>query len=222
MARLIWDALGERFYETGTSKGVLFPYINNAYATGVAWNGLIGVSENPSGAEASPLWADNIKYLNLMSAEEYAATIEAYTYPDEFAACDGSATIADGVYITQQKRRTFGFSYRTEIGNDTEGTDKGYKIHLVYGCLAAPSGKDYNTVNDTPEAMTLSWEVSTTPVEVPGLKPTSHIIIDSTKVNAEQLATFENILYGREGVGASNSRLPLPAEVATLFGAANG
>lgn len=220
--RLVWDGIGERFFETGTSKGVLFPFVNNAYSTGVAWNGLIGVSENPSGAEATALWADNIKYLNLMSAEEYAATIECYTTPDEFAVCDGSAALAEGVYITQQKRQNFGFSYQTKIGNDVDNSDHGYKIHLVYGCLAAPSGKDYNTINDSPEAMTLSYEISTTPIEVPGMKPTSHVIIDSTKVDAAKLETFENILYGRNGVGASNSRLPLPTELVTLFGAANG
>lgn len=218
MPRLTWDGLGERLYETGVSKGVLFPFANEAYTTGVAWNGLVGVAENPSGAEATPLWADNIKYLELMSAEQYGATIEAYTAPDEFAECDGSAQVSAGVYITQQKRKSFGFSYVTQIGNDIDASDHGYKIHLVYGCKAAPASKDYNTINDTPEAMTLSWEVSTTPVTVPGLKPTSHIIINSTKVDAEKLETFENILYGRAGVGGSSSRLPLPDEVITLFG----
>ena len=220
MARLVWDAIGERYFEVGVSKGVLFPYVNDSYGTGIAWNGLIGVSESPSGAEATALWADNIKYLNLMSAEEYAATIEAYTAPDEFGACDGTAEIASGVLVAQQKRRSFGFSYQTKIGNDVDNTDHGYKIHLVYGCLAAPSGKDYNTINDSPEAMTLSWEISTTPVDVPGMKPTSHIIIDSTKVDATKLESFENILYGRNGVGGSNSRLPLPTEIVTIFGAA--
>ena len=220
MSKLTWDAVGERFYETGVEQGVLFVYDNNAYGAGVAWNGLTSVSENPSGAETTTLWADDIKYLNMISAEDYAATIEAYTRPDEFAECDGTASITDGVYVTQQPRKTFGFSYVTKIGNDTEGTNKGYKIHLVYGCTAAPSSKDYNTINDSPEAMTLSWEVSTTPITVPGYKPTAHIIIDSTKVNSTKLGTFKDILYGTDGTGGSegtNSRLPLPTEVISHF-----
>lgn len=220
MSKLTWDAAGERFYETGVEQGVLFVYDNNAYGAGVAWNGLTSVSENPSGAETTTLWADNIKYLNMISAEDYAATIEAYTRPDEFAECDGTASITDGVYVTQQPRKTFGFSYVTKIGNDTEGTNKGYKIHLVYGCTAAPSSKDYNTINDSPEAMTLSWEVSTTPIVVPGYKPTAHIIIDSTKVDSTKLGTFKDILYGTDGTGGSEgttSRLPLPTEVISHF-----
>lgn len=223
MPKLTWDGIGERLFETGVEKGVLFPFENNAYATGVAWNGLIGVAENPSGAESTKLWADDIKYLNLISAEDYAATIEAYTRPDEFAECDGTTEIATGVVITQQKRKSFGFSYVTKIGNDTDGTDHGYKIHLVYGCTAAPSSKDYNTINDSPEAITLSWEVSTTPVDVPGHKPTSHIIIDSTKVDATKLAAFEDILYGSDGTGTgSSSRLPLPTEIISHFSGSAG
>lgn len=220
MPKLSWDAVGERFYETGVEQGVLFVYDNNAYGAGVAWNGLTSVSENPSGAETTTLWADDIKYLNMISAEDYAATIEAYTRPDEFAACDGTASITDGVYVTQQPRKTFGFSYVTKIGNDTDGTNKGYKIHLVYGCTAAPSSKDYNTINDSPEAMTLSWEVSTTPIAVPGYKPTAHIIIDSTKVDSTKLGTFKDILYGTDGTSGSEgttSRLPLPTEVISHF-----
>ena len=170
MPKIKWDQTGERYYETGVSKGVLYPYANNTYAKGVAWNGLINVSESPEGAEATPLYADNIKYLNLMSAEEFKATIEAYTYPDEFAACS-----------------QFGLSYQTKIGNDVD-SELGYKIHLVYGALAAPSEKAYATVNDSPEAITFSWEISTTPVEVPGFKPTASLVIDSTKVNKEKLA----------------------------------
>ena len=223
MAKLKWDSIGERFYETGVEKGVLFPYENDAYGTGVAWNGLIGVAENPSGAESTALWADNIKYLNMISAEDYGATIEAYTRPDEFAACDGTAEIATGVVATQQTRKSFGFSYVTRIGNDTDGTDKGYKIHLVYGCTAAPSSKDYNTINDSPEAMTLSWEVTTNPVDVPGHKPTAHIIIDSTKADSAKLKSFEDILYGTEGSGTTaSSRLPLPTEVISHFSGSAG
>ena len=178
--KLVWDETGKRFYETGVDHGVLYPMGDDGkYGKGVAWNGLISVSESPSGAEATPLYADNIKYLNLMSAEEFAATIEAYTYPDEFAACDGSAEVATGIMIGQQSRKTFGLAYRTVIGNDVQGNDLGYKIHLIYGCLAAPSEKGYQTINDSPEAITFSWEVSTTPVEVPNFKPTATLIIDS-------------------------------------------
>ena len=215
MSVLVWDRVGERFYETGVDHGVLYPFDNNAYGTGVAWNGLTAVNESPSGAEASPLWADNIKYLNLMSAEEFGATIEAYTYPDEFAACDGSAEIAPGVTIGQQKRKMFGFAYRTKIGNDTDGADKGYKIHLVYGALASPSDKGYNTVNDSPEAITFSWTVTTTPVNVTGFKPTAHLVIDSTKVNdAAKMKAIEDVLYGTV---AADARLPLPDEVAEII-----
>ena len=202
--KLIWDATGERFYETGTDRGVLFPFSDNAYEPGVAWNGLTGVSQSPSGAEPTPLWADNIKYLNLMSNEDFAATIEAYTYPDEFAACDGSSEIATGVFAGQQKRKRFGFSYRTRIGNDVND-DLGYKIHLIYGCLASPTEKGYSTVNDSPEAITFSWSVSTTPVEVEGHKPTACITIDSTKVTATKLANFENLLYGADDFDATKT-----------------
>lgn len=216
MPKIKWDQTGERYYETGVSKGVLYPYANNDYAKGVAWNGLTNVSESPEGAEATPLYADNIKYLNLMSAEEFKATIEAYTYPDEFAACNGEASLQNGVSIGQQKRSQFGLSYQTKIGNDVD-SELGYKIHLVYGALAAPSEKSYATVNDSPEAITFSWEISTTPVEVPGFKPTASLVIDSTKVDAEKLAAFEKILYGDD---TNEARLPLPSEVATLFNTA--
>ena len=216
MSKIKWDQTGERYYETGVSKGVLYPYANNAYANGVAWNGLINVSESPEGAEATPLYADNIKYLNLMSAEEFKATIEAYTYPDEFAACNGEASLEEGVSIGQQKRSQFGLSYQTKIGNDVD-SELGYKIHLVYGALAAPSEKAYATVNDSPEAITFSWEISTTPVEVPGFKPTASLVIDSTKVDPTKLAEFEKKLYGDETTEAT---LPLPSEVAALFNTA--
>ena len=216
MPKIKWDQTGERYYETGVSKGVLYPYANNTYAKGVAWNGLINVSESPEGAEATPLYADNIKYLNLMSAEEFKATIEAYTYPDEFAACNSEASLEEGVSIGQQKRSQFGLSYQTKIGNDVD-SELGYKIHLVYGALAAPSEKAYATVNDSPEAITFSWEISTTPVEVPGFKPTASLVIDSTKVDPTKLAEFEKKLYGDE---TNEATLPLPSEVATLFHAA--
>lgn len=222
MSKIVWDQTGERFYETGVEKGVLYPYSSSAYASGVAWNGLTAVTESPSGSEPTALYADNIKYLNLMSNEEFGATIEAYTYPDEFAACDGSASIATGVVIGQQKRSTFGLSYVTKLGNDTDGADYGYKIHLIYGALASPSEKSYATVNDSPEAITFSWEVSTTPVEVPGFKPTASVTIDSTKVKAAELAALEAILYGVNAsadpvVAATEPRLPLPAELTTIF-----
>ena len=216
MPKIKWDQTGERLYETGVSKGVLYPYANNTYAKGVAWNGLINVSESPEGAEATPLYADNIKYLNLMSAEEFKATIEAYTYPDEFAACNGEASLEQGVSIGQQKRSQFRLSYQTKIGNDVD-SEFGYKIHLVYGALAAPSEKAYATVNDSPEAITFSWEISTTPVEVPGFKPTASLVIDSTKVDPTKLAEFEKKLYGDE---TNEAALPLPSEVAALFHAA--
>lgn len=214
MSKLVWDEIGSRFFETGVKKGVLYPAVNGAYPKGVAWNGLTAVNENPSGAEATPLYADNIKYLNLLSAEDFAATIEAYTYPDEFAKCDGSEEIATGVSIGQQKRQSFGLSYVTQLGNDTDGSDYGYKIHLVYGAFAAPSDKSYSTINDSPEAMTLSWELSTTPVEVPGFKPTATVVIDSTKANADELEDLEDILYGTAN---SDARLPLPSELLTIF-----
>lgn len=213
MAKLQWDQTGERMYETGVSKGVLYPQDKGAYPKGVAWNGLTAVTESPSGAEATPLYADNIKYLNLMSAEEFGATVEAYMYPDEFSVCNGEAALADGVSVGQQKRTPFGLSYQTKIGNDLD-PEAGYKIHIIYGALAAPSEKAYATVNDSPEAITFSWELTTTPVEVEGLKPTASITIDSTKVDAEKLAAFEAILYGSE---AEEAKLPLPNEVAALF-----
>lgn len=215
--KLVWDKTGERFYETGVKKGVLYPQVSGAYPKGVAWNGLTAVTESPSGAEPTPLYADDIKYLELMSNEEFGASIEAYTYPDEFAECDGSASLAEGVTIGQQPRKPFGLSYVTTKGNDTEKNDYGYKIHLVYGCLASPSERAYATINDSPEAITFSWEVTTTPVEVTGHKPTSIITIDSTKVDAEKLAALEAILYGSE---SEEARLPLPTEVAELFAAA--
>lgn len=215
--KLVWDKTGERLYETGVRQGVLYPMDDQGtYTKGVAWNGLTAVTESPSGAEATPLYADDIKYLNLMSAEEFGGTIEAYTYPDEFAACDGSAAIATGVYIGQQARKTFGLSYRTVVGNDVVNNDYGYKLHLIYGALAAPSEKAYATINDSPEAITFSWEFSTTPVNVTGFKPTASITIDSTKVDAEKLAALEAILYGSE---SEEARLPLPDEVAELMAA---
>lgn len=220
MARLTWDKTGERYYETGVKQGVLYPIqTGGVYSKGVAWNGLTAVTESPSGAEATALYADDIKYLNLMSNEEFGCTIEAYTYPEEFAACDGSASLATGVMIGQQKRQTFGLCYKTTLGNDVDGNDYGYKLHLVYGCLAAPSEKAYNTINDSPEAIIFSWEVSTTPVSVKGFKPTAQITIDSTKVAEEKLTALEDILYGKDSPGETDSgpRLPLPDEVATLM-----
>lgn len=219
MSKIVWDQTGERLYETGVKQGVLYIPTNGIYSKGVAWNGLTAVTESPSGAEATALYADDIKYLNLMSNEEFGCTIEAYTYPEEFAACDGSAALAAGVTIGQQARKTFGLSYRTTVGNDVDGNDFGYKLHLVYGCLAAPSEKAYSTINDSPEAITFSWEVSTTPVNVTGFKPTSHIEIDSTKADKDLLAALEAILYGGE---SEDARLPLPDEIATLMTAAEG
>lgn len=219
MSKLVWDKTGERLYETGVKQGVLYPMdANGAYPKGVAWNGLTNVTESPSGAEATALYADDIKYLNLMSNEEFGGTIEAYTYPDEFAECDGSASIATGVYIGQQARKTFGFCYRTTIGNDVESNAHGYKLHLVYGALASPSEKAYATINDSPEAITFSWEFSTTPVNVTGFKPTACLTIDSTKVNAEKLAALEKILYGDDADDTAVARLPLPDEVAQVMG----
>lgn len=219
MSKLTWDNVGERYYETGVDRGVLYPFKTvhgvAGYQAGVAWNGLTAVNENPSGAEATALYADNIKYLNLISNEDFGATIEAYTYPDEFAECDGSAEPVSGLYIGQQTRIPFGFSYRTKIGNDVEGSDKGYKLHLVYHAQAAPSSKSYGTINESPEAITFSWEVTTTPENVSGLKPTAHLIIDSTKVGASQLSDLEDILYGDE---THTARLPLPDEVVAILG----
>lgn len=217
MSKLVWDKTGERLYETGVKQGVLYVQDSTgAYPKGVAWNGLTTVTESPSGAEATALYADDIKYLNLMSTEELGGTIEAYTYPDEWAECDGSAAIATGVYIGQQPRKTFGMCYRTTLGNDVENNAYGYKLHLVYGALAAPSEKAYATINDSPEAITFSWEFSTTPVNVEGFKPTANIVIDSTKVEPEKLAALEAVLYGdTEG----EARLPLPDEVVQILAA---
>ena len=215
MAKLVWDETGKRTYETGVSHGVLYVQTSTGtYGKGVAWNGLTAVTESPSGAEATPLYADNIKYLELRSTEEFGATIEAYTYPDEFEKCDGSATIGTGVTIGQQTRHPFGLSYRTILGNDTENNDHGYKIHLIYGATASPSEKGYQTVNDSPEAITFSWEISTTPIDVPGFKPTSSLVIDSTKVEPTKLAEIEKLLYGDT---ATQPKLPTPEEIMTII-----
>lgn len=223
MSKLIWDNTGERLFETGVKDCVLYPLQNNGkYDKGVAWNGVTAISESPSGAEATALYADDIKYLNLISAEEFGATLEAYMFPDEFAECDGSAALAKGVMIGQQKRKIFGLCYRTALGNDVDGTDYGYKLHLIYGCQAAPSEKGYNSINDSPEAMNMSWEISTTPVNVNGFKPTSQITIDSTKCDAEKLAVLVGILHGTDAgpdgtPAATEARLPFPDEIATLM-----
>lgn len=214
MPKLTWDASGERLYETGVKQGVLYVMNNNVYGNGVAWNGLTAITESPSGAESTPLYADDIKYLDLRSTEEFGATIEAYTYPDEFAACDGSASLADGVSIGQQARKMFGLCYRTTVGNDTDGTDHGYKLHLIYGATASPSEKAYETINDSPEAITFSWEITTTPVSVTGFKPTASITIDSTKADPTCLAALEEKLYGGE---STEPTLPLPDEVKTIM-----
>lgn len=222
MAKIVWDQTGERLYETGVRNGVLYLLQDTGkYEKGVAWNGLTAVTESPSGAEATPLYADDIKYLNLLSTEEFGATVEAYTYPDEFAECDGSASIATGVNIGQQPRKTFGLCYRTTLGNDVKNNDYGYKLHIIYGALAAPSEKAYATINDSPEAITFSWELSTTPVNVTGFKPTASITIDSTKAEPEKLKALEAILYGSDGTGGeagAEPRLPLPDEIAELMG----
>lgn len=226
MSKLVWDKTGERLYETGVKQGVVYPQKSDGtYPKGVAWNGLTAVTESPSGAEATALYADDIKYLNLLSAEDFGATVEAYTYPDEFAECDGSAEIADGVKISQQKRKAFGLCYKTTLGNDVLGNDHGYKLHIIYGAMAAPSEKAYATINDSPEAITFSWELTTTPVSVTGFKPTAHLVIDSTKADAQKLAALEAILYGKDptidgGEDGTDPRLPLPNEIATLMAAA--
>lgn len=214
---LVWDQTGERRYEAGVDHGVLFlPDETGQYVQGVAWNGLTTVTESPSGAEASPQFADNIKYLNLISAEEFGATIEAFTYPDEFAECDGTARPSPGVSIGQQGRRLFGLCYRTLVGNDVDGTDSGYKLHLIYGAQAAPSEKAYGTINDSPEALAFSWEVTTSPVQVTGYKPSASLTIDSTKESAADMAALEAILFGTPG---DDPRMPLPDEVIAIFGA---
>lgn len=231
---LKWDQAGHRAYETGVDHTVFYPYGDNKgvpYSNGEAWNGVSAINENPSGAEASPIYADNIKYLNLMSAETYACTLEAYTYPDSFEECDGTAKIATGVTIGQQPRKPFGLSYRTKVGNDAEGANAGYKLHVVYGCLASPSEKNHNTVNESPDLNPFSWSINTTPVEVPGAEPTSTLTIDSTKLDAAgkaKLAQLEKILYGTPAVEADPehhieaaeavpARLPLPTEIVKIF-----
>ena len=224
---LTWDAIGEHLYETGVDRGVIYRLSEGAYTNGEVWNGLTAVNESPSGAESTALYADNIKYLNLLSAEEYGFTIEAYYYPDSFAECDGTASIATGVTIGQQARQQFGFSYRTLIGNDTEGTSKGYKIHIVYNCLASPSDMSHSTVNDSPEAANPSWEVKTTPVNVTGHKPTACVTIDSTKCTAAALTAIETVLYGTAATTGTNAtdavaaRLPFPDEIVTIMNAAS-
>ena len=221
MSKLVWDKVGERFYETGVDHGVLYPIqANGTYTKGVAWNGLSAVTESPSGAEPSPIYADNIKYLNMMSAEDFGGTIEAYTSPDEFAECDGSIEVAPGTFAGQQSRKVFGLSYRTIIGNDVDSNDHGYKLHLVYGCLASVSEKAYSSINDSPEAIAMSWDFSTTPVEITKpvdgkkLKPTAILTLDSTKVESQKMEELEKILYGDE---ETEPRLPLPDEVITLL-----
>lgn len=225
MPKLVWDKTGERLYETGVKQCVLYLPTNGVYSKGVAWNGITAVNENPSGAEATALYADDSKYLNLYSVEEFGATVEAYTYPDEFAECDGSAEIAKGVMVGQQTRKTFGLCYRTTIGNDVDGNDHGYKLHIIYGAMASPSEKAYSTINDSPEAMTFSWELTTTPVTVTGKKPTASIVIDSTKCDPQKLAALEAILYGKDATSeqandGAEPRLPLPDEIATLMAVA--
>jgi hypothetical protein len=219
MPRIKWDQDGERYYESGCDQGVLYPKTgaNGAYATGVAWNGLTAVNESPSGGEATAFYADNIKYANILSNEEFGFTIEAYTYPDEFMQCDGSASVVDGVYLTQQKRREFGFTYRTLIGNDEDGLDKGYQIHVVYNALAKPSSKNHSTVNESPELITFSWECTTTPVKLENYKPTAHVIFDSTKLAAEKMTLIENTLYGTDGEGQATGTAPSLPSLADLI-----
>lgn len=228
--RMKWDQIGEHYYETGCDHGVLYPQSGGTYPKGVPWNGLTNVTESPSGAESNPQYADNIKYLDLKSAEEYGATIECFTYPDEFAACNGESELVEGITLGQQRRNTFGFSYRTKKGNDTEGEDYGYKIHMVYGCSAAPSEQSHGTINDSPEASTFSYEITTTPVAVSGLgpdgkpyKPVACITADSTKLGLEKMQQLEDILYGTDAKGedgeSTDGRLPLPDELKTLFAA---
>lgn len=221
MSRITWDQTGERHYETGVRQGVLYPMaIDGKYPLGVAWNGLTAITESPSGAEPTPLYADDVKYLNLISAEEFGATIEAFTYPDEFIPCDGSGIVTAGVYVGQQSRQPFGLAYRTVLGNDIQLNEFGYKLHLIYGAVASPSEKPYATINDSPEAITFSWDLSTTPVNIAGFKPTSSITIDSTKVDEATLKEFEDILYGKNGTAGEGTppRLPLPDEIVALFG----
>lgn len=217
MAAITWDATGERLFETGVDHGVLYPISSSGtYDNGVAWNGLSAITESPSGAEATAVWADNIKYVNLLSAEEFGATVEAYTYPDEFAICDGTAELVDGVIVGQQARKVFGLCYRTKLGNDVDGNDHGYKLHIIYGAQASPSEKAYSTINDSPEAISFSWELTTTPVNVTGMNATSYLVIDSTKCDAGKLAALEKILYGSAEPDTA-PRLPLPDEIKTLM-----
>ena len=217
MTKIVWDEVGKRYYETGVSQGVLYTQdTSGKYSKGVAWNGLITVNESPSGAEPTPLYADDIKYLNLMSTEEFGASIEAYTYPEEFALCDGTQELAKGITVGQQIRKSFGLSYKTKIGNDVDGVDHGYKLHLIYGALASPSQKSYSTINDNPDAITFSWDVKTTPVAVTGMNPTSTIIIDSTKVEKANLEALEKVLFGADD--EEEPRLPLPDEILQLVG----
>ena len=219
MSKLVWDKTGERLYETGVKNCVLYVQDEaGTYPKGVAWNGLTAVTESPSGAEATALWADDMKYLNLLSTEEYGATIEAYTYPDEFAECDGSAVLAKGVKIGQQKRKAFGMVYKTTLGNDIDANDYGYKLHIIYGALAAPTERGYATINDSPEAITFSWEISTTPVNVTGFKPTSYIEINSKTADPTKLAELEAKLFGSENTEAT---LPLPDEIAEIMKVTN-
>lgn len=221
MSKLEWDKTGEREYETGVSNCALYVRDSKGtYPKGVAWNGISSISESPSGAEANPIYADNIKYLNLISVEEYAATIEAYMYPDEFEECDGTKELTPGVTIGQQERKTFGLAYKTLLGNDTDGDAHGYKIHIIYGALASPSEKSHETVNDNPEAASFSWEINTTPVEVTGAKPTASLEIDSTKSDPTKLAALEKILFGSDEGESATARLPLPDEIKTLMTAA--
>lgn len=217
MSRLTWDPTGGRIYETGVDRGVVYPQTGGAYPAGEAWNGLISVTKSPSGAEPTPLFANNHKYLNLMSVEEFGGSIEAYTYPDGFAACNGEAELAPGIRIGQQKRQAFGFCYRNLIGNDSDGTAHGYQLNLIYGCLASPSEETDTTINDSPEAKTMTWEFSTTPVEVEGFEPTSLLEIDSTKFDADKMKALEDALYG---TADKEAYLPMPAEVLTLLGVA--
>lgn len=215
--KLNWDVDGERLYQTGVDRGVLYVREGATYGEGVVWNGLSSVEESPSGADANPVWADNIKYLNLTSAEDYGLTITAYYYPPEFMDCDGSREVAPGVYINQQERKKFGFSWRTKIGNDVDGADHGYKLHLVYNCSAAPSSRTHQSVNESPEATEMSWEITTTPTAIPGYKPSAHLEIDSTKADGTKLAALEAVLYGTPGTNGTAPRLPSPAEVIQML-----
>ena len=215
MARLIWDEVGQRFFETGVKNGVLYVQNNDgSYANGVVWNGLTAITESPSGAEETPLYADDVKYLTLRSAEEFGATIEAFTYPEEFEQCDGSAQIATGITVGQQARRAFGLCYRTAVGNDIQGQEFSYKLHIIYGCTVAPSEKSYSTINDNPEAITFSWELSTVPVPVDGFKPTASLVIDANKVEAGKLQLLENALFGD---AENDAKLLLPNEIMELM-----